>query len=117
MDQAKIESYLAQNGEKLPVDKVVLLKEALAKLTEDQFVAIQGVELKAPKTAFLIAFFLGGYGVDRFWMGQTGLGFAKLLTCGGAGIWSIVDWFSAKDRCKEYNFNKLKEALAAQGVA
>lgn len=117
MDQAKIESFLAQNGEKLPADKVVLLKDALAKLTEEQFTAIQAVELKAPKKMMLIAWLGGYFGIDRFMMGQTGLGIAKWLTCAGCGIWGIIDIFSAQDRAKEFNYNKLKEALAAQGVA
>ena len=42
-------------------------------------------------TAILLSVFVGGLGVDRFYLGYTGLGIVKLLTLGGLGSWALID--------------------------
>lgn len=41
--------------------------------------------------AFLLCFFLGVFGVHRFYAGKIGTGILELLTAGGLGIWWLVD--------------------------
>ena len=42
---------------------------------------------------------------------NTGLGVAKLLTCGGMGIWTIVDWFMIMGKTRGKNFAKFQTVI------
>lgn len=51
----------------------------------------QAVGGKSFVTTWLLAWFLGVFGIDRFYLGKTGTGVLKLLTLGGCGIWALID--------------------------
>jgi len=41
--------------------------------------------------ALLLCFFVGCFGIHRFYVGKVGTGIIQLLTCGGLGIWALID--------------------------
>ena len=103
--------FIMQNQKYLPADKIIYLKEKLKDLDDEKYMLVTSVELKDPTTMLILSLLLGGWGVDRFMLGDTGMGVLKLLTGGCCGILTIIDWFSVQNKTKELNFNKLMTIL------
>ncbi len=111
MDSQQINTFLLTNGKYFPEDKMPLLRQQLENADESKYATIVSLQFKNPTTALILSLFLGAYGIDRFYIGDTGLGIGKLITCGGLGIWAIVDWFLIMGSTREKNYNKLMQYL------
>ncbi|TAG90717.1 MAG: TM2 domain-containing protein [Bacteroidetes bacterium] len=47
---------------------------------------------KGRTIALVLALLIGNLGIHRFYLGYTWQGVVQLLTLGGCGIWTIIDW-------------------------
>ncbi len=111
MDTQKVDLFLSTNSKYFESHLVPSIREQLLALPEDKWVYIQALQFKDPTITLVISIFAGAYGIDRFYVGDVGLGVAKLLTCGGLGIWAIVDWFLIMGVARDKNYQLLQQAL------
>jgi len=106
MGKEQIEQLIALNSSKLPREGISTIRLKLENLDYNTAV-IHMSQLKDPTISLITSIIVGVYGVDRFYIGDIGLGVAKLLTCGGAGIWWIVDILLIMDATKKKNLEFL----------
>ena len=109
MEQSKIDIFISTMNEKFPASNMMEVRSQLEKIDDSKLGLLQSLNYKNPTTVLIVSLFIGSLGVDRFMLGQTGLGIAKLLTCGGMGIWTIVDWFTIMGKTKEMNLQMFKQ--------
>ena len=111
LEQSKIDMYIMTNHKYFPEGKIVYLKDKLRTMDDEKFSLISTIEMKDPTTILLVSIFLGALGIDRFMIGDTGMGILKLLTGGCCGILALVDWFTISKKTKELNFNKVMSLI------
>lgn len=112
MDTQRIDTFLLTSSKYFPEEQIPFLRERLMQVDEKKLALISTLQFKDPTTSILISVFAGSLGIDRFFIGDTGLGIGKLLTCGGFGIWTIVDLFLIMGATREKNMQKLHQFLA-----
>lgn len=107
----KVDMWLMANQKHFPTEKIVYLREKLYSLSENRFSLLSTLELKEPTTLLLVSIFVGSFGIDRFMLGDTGMGILKFLTFGCCGILTIIDWFSIQKKTRELNFTNVMNML------
>ena len=107
MEKSKIDLYLTTNSKYFEPTAIPIIRQKLENATDDALLTLQATELKDPTTMLLISIFLGTLGVDRFMIGDTGIGILKLLTGGLCGILTIIDWFTISKKTKQVNLSKI----------
>jgi TM2 domain-containing membrane protein YozV len=111
MDSNKVDMFIMTNGKFFESHQINMVRERLLAIDDSKWSMISILQFKDPTTSLIISLLAGSLGIDRFMIGDTGLGVGKLLTCGGFGIWAIVDWFLIMGATREKNMLKLQQFL------
>lgn len=103
MEPSKVEQWLMMNSAKLPPNSIPMLREKLLDCSDDNIMNTVAFQMKDPTISLVLSILVGHFGVDRFYIGDTGMGLGKLFTCGGAYIWWLIDIFMIMDATREKN--------------
>lgn len=114
MEQKQVDQIIMMNSSKLAPEYIQIIRDRLIDM-DSSTANMAFVDLKDPTIGLIISILAGGLGIDRFWIGDTGLGIGKLVTtllCGIGVIWWIIDLFLIMDATRQKNAEKVMQMLA-----
>ena len=107
MDAEKVNLFIATKGDNFPAESIPMIRERMINLSSNNEMAIMAMDYTNPILTIILSVLFGELGIDRFIIGDIGLGIGKLLTGGGCGIWWLIDLFLIMDATKKKNLEKL----------
>jgi len=111
MDTQKVDMFLMTNSKFFESHQLNMIRERLIVLDDSKWSMLSTIQFNDPTTSLIVSILAGSLGIDRFMIGDTGIGVGKLLTCGGVGIWTIIDWFMIQNATREKNMQKIQRFL------
>lgn len=111
MEQQKIDTLMALIGPNIPAERHYEIIETLKNVPDEKYAMLASIPFKNSTTITIISVFLGGWGIDRFMLGDIGLGVLKLLTGGVCGIMWLIDLFIVGKRAKQWNYQEVLKRM------
>lgn len=115
MNTEKIDLFLLANKDNFSDSHFYMIRQMLASADDATWARLQALKFDNPTVILIVSIFAGGLGIDRFMIGDVGMGVLKLLTGGLCGILTIIDWFTIMDKVRAHNFEKLNLVLGGMG--
>ena len=112
-----ITAFMTANQKRFHTVDMLRIRENLSKMTNQELLLLNGTDFKDPTISIILSVLVGGLGVDRFYIGDVGIGVAKLLTGGGLGIWWLVDLFLIQKKTKDNNAEDYSETMMINQIA
>ena len=111
MQQQKVDSLMFALGRNVPQERVYELQQALINAPDEKYGIVAAIPTKDPLVVTLVSVFAGGLGIDRFLLGDIGLGVLILFPAGVCGIMWFIDIFLVGKRAREKNFAEIMMRL------
>jgi TM2 domain-containing membrane protein YozV len=111
MEAQKVDMFIMSKAKYFESHQINTIREQLITLDDSKWISVSTAQFKDPTLSLIVSILAGNLGIDRFIIGDTGLGIGKLLTCGGFGIWATIDWFIIMGATREKNMEKLQSVL------
>ena len=98
--------------DRIPEDRYVEVRGRLLSANDAAADAVMSAKLHGTASVVLLSIFLGGLGIDRFVVGDVGLGIAKLLIGWLTfGLWPLIDIFFCYKKGKKKNYCKIMQMI------
>lgn len=110
MTQQNIQMFLTTNQGKFEPAAIPMITQRLQMMDDNMFSVVAAQDYKDPTIILIVSILIGGMGIDRFLLGDIGMGVLKLLTFGCFGILTIIDWFTVSKKAREKNFQTFMAA-------
>jgi len=107
--------WLMANSKYFGTEQMSAIQQAIATLPEQNVSALYALNFKDPTLILIMSILFGELGVDRFMLGDIGMGIGKLLTLGGCLVWWLIDIFLVMGRARQLNYELLMQTISQYG--
>ena len=83
MESQKVDMFIMSNAKFFESHQINIIRERLLTMDDSKWGMLSTLQFKDPTISLIVSILVGSLGIDRFIIGDTGLGIGKLLTCGG----------------------------------
>lgn len=111
MNQQHVDTFIFANNRYFRDYQIPVVRGLLNNADDMKWITLQSVRFKDPVISLVLSLLVGYLGIDRIFIGDIGLGILKFITCGGLGIWTVIDWFIIMGSTRDKNLQKLSSIV------
>lgn len=104
-------AWFQANETNFPSSQRMIIQKRCSEMPEDRLMMLQQLKWKNPTLILIMSLMFGSLGIDRFMLGNVGVGLLKLFTFGLFGILTIIDWFTVMGKAREINMKTIQAYL------